>query len=389
VLVWGSVDIIVPRDIPDSFFTNRRDTWMQAVGRLQPDCTLPQAQAELSTLAAQLEKDHPTDNEGRGLRAVGLAQSNMDTVSRSLLWLMTGIAVAMLLIACANLASLQVARAFVRSREFTVRAALGGSRWHLMAPLLAESMLLAIAGGLASLLVASWTNDIIGSMLLIGNEPGFEIPLDGHVFAFALLSTLVSGLAFGLAPAWMASRSPAAEALKEGARSATGSRSQQRLKHSLVVAELAIALTLVAVAAAFGIGARAFVNRQVGWDMEDLFTGSLALPYVPYGDNVRSAEFYRQLEQKLAALPGVEHAAICRNPPMGGLGPSIAVAVEGQPFEEISRRPTAQVGTVTSDYFHALRIPLRAGAFFAPDLRPAEPAVAIINESFAQRFWPG
>ncbi len=388
-LVWGTGDVIMPRSIPTSFPTNRRDTWMQAVGRRKPGVTLQQAQAELSTIAARLEQAHPDENKDRGLRVVGLAQSNMDSVSRTLLWLMTGIAVAMLLIACANLASLQVARAFVRTREFAVRAALGGSRRQLMSPLLTESLVLAVAGGLASLLVASWSNEIIGSLLLINNEPGFAIPFDGRVLAFAGASTLLSALAFGLAPAWLAGRSTAAEALKQGSRSATVSRSHQRLKHALIVGELATALTLVAVAATFGIGSRTFVNRPVGWDMNGLFTGFLALPYTPYGDNVRNAEFYRQLEPKLAAIPGVENAVICKSLPMYALGPTVPVAVEGQPVEEITSRPITQVGTISSDYFKALRIPLKAGTFFSASLTAQDPPVAIVNESFTQRFWPG
>jgi predicted permease len=362
---------------------------MQIVGRLKPGATLRSAQVELSTLAAQLEQAHPKENQGRGLRPVGLAQSNMDGVSRSLLWLMTGIAVAMLLIACANLASLQVARALMRSREFAIRAALGGSRRQLMVPLLVESVVLALIGGGCSLLVALGSNHIIGSMLLIGNQPGYDIPLDGRVFAFAACSSVLSGIAFGLAPAWLASGAPAAEALKEGARATTAGPSHQRLKRALIVLELALALALVGVAAAFGIGARSFVHRQVGWNMDDLFSGYVALPYNPYGNDARSSQFYRTLQPKLAAIPGVQYAAICNNLPMYSLGPSLPLIVEGQPIEETVRRPLVQVGTVTSDYFAALQIPLRQGAIFSADVMEKDPKVAVINETFARKFWPG
>ncbi|HUJ43166.1 MAG TPA: ABC transporter permease, partial [Opitutaceae bacterium] len=389
LIVWGPVEFVMPRIMESSFRTNRSDTWMQMVARLKPGVSLRQAQAELTTLAARLEQAYPKENKGRGLSVVGLAQSNMDSVSRSLLWLMTGIALAMLLIACANLASLQVARALVRGREFAIRAALGGGRRQLMSPLLVESIVLALIGGGCSLLVALWSNDIIGSMLLIGNQPGYEIPLDGRVFAFAAFCSLLSGVAFGLAPAWLASRAPAAEALKEGARSATSGPSHQRLKRSLIVVELALALALVGVAAAFGVGARSFVRRQVGWNMEDLFTGYLALPYNPYGDNARSREFYRALQPRLAAIPGVQHAAIGTNLPMFALGPTVPLTVEGQPIEEASHRPLTQVGTVTSDYFAALQIPLKQGAIFPADVMDKDPAVAVVNEAFARRFWPG
>ena len=388
LIVWGPAEFVMPRIVEASFRTNFTDRWMQAVGRLKPGASLRSAQAELSTLAARFEQAHPKENKDRGLRVVDLAQSNMDSVSRSLLWLMTGIALAMLLIACANLASLQVARALVRGREFAIRAALGGGRRQLMVPLLVESVVLALIGGGGSLLVASWSNDIIGSMLLIGNQPGYAIPLDGRVFAFAAFSSLLSGVAFGLAPAWLASRAPAAEALKEGARGATAGRSHQRLKRVLIVLELALALALVGVAGAFGVGARIFVYRQVGWNMDGLFTGYLALPYNPYGDNVRSGQFYRMLQPKLAAIPGVQHAAISTNLPMYALGPSVPLLIEGQPVEEVTRRPLTQVGTVTSDFFAALQIPLKQGAIFSANITEKDPAAAVVNEAFARRFWP-
>jgi len=389
LIVWGPFEFIMPRTIDGDFRSNFSGSWVQIVARLKPGATLRSAQAELATLAPRFEQEHPKENKGRGLRVVGLAQSNMDSVSSSLLWLMTGIAVAMLLIACANLASLQVARALVRGREFAIRAALGGGRRQLMVPLLVESVLLALIGGACSLLVALWSNDIIGSLLIIGNLPGFAIPLDGRVFAFAAAASLLSGVAFGLAPAWLASRAPAAEALKEGARGSTTGRSHQRLKRALIVGELALALALVGVAAAFGVGARSFTHRQVGWNLDGLFTGFLALPYNPYGDDARSRQFYHTLVPKLAAIPGVQSAALCNNLPMYSLGSSRPLTVEGQPVEEIERRPLVQVGTVTSDYFAALGIPLRQGVIYSADVTEKDPPVAVINEAFARKFWPG
>ena len=388
-LVWGPLEFIVPFAIQPAFRTQRADGWLQGVARLKPGVTLRQARAELNLLGDRLVQAYPKENDGRGLRAVGLSQSNMDGVSRSLLWLMTGISVAMLLIACANLASLQVARAFVRSREFAVRSALGGSRGQLMAPLMVESLVLAAIGGVGGLLVATWSNAIIGSMLIINNEPGFAIPVDGRVLAFAAAGSILSGVAFGFAPAWLASRAPAAEALKEGSRSSVGNRSHQRLKHALIVGELALALTLVGVAAAFGLGAKSFVQRQVGWNIDGLFTGYLAMPYTRYGDDAHCRDFHRTLAAKLAAIPGVEHAAIAENLPLFAIGGTVPLAIDGRPPEEAARRPVAQVGTVTDDYFATLQIPLREGSLFAPGLTEKDPAVIIVNESFARRFWPG
>ena len=387
-LVWGPVEFVTPRVIHPDFRTSFGDAWMQAGARLRPEVSMRQAQTELATLAARLEVEHPKEDAGVGLRVVRLHDSNMDSVSRSLLWLMTAISGTMLLIACANLASLQVARAFSRSREFAVRSALGGSRGQLMTPLLLESLTLAAAGGVGGLFVASWSNDLIGRFLLINNEPGFAVPLDGRVLVFAIAASLLSGLAFGLAPAWLASRAPAAEAMKEGARGATASRSHNRLKNVLIVAELALALALVGLAASFGVGAKTFVNRQVGWSADGLFNGFLVLPFNRYAEDAEVRVFHRALLQKLSAIPGVEHAVICTNLPLFSLGPNLPFTVEGQPEEERSRLPIAQRALITSDFFRALQIPLQAGEYFHPAANENAPPVAIINQAFAKKFWP-
>jgi putative ABC transport system permease protein len=388
-LVWGMADVIVPRMLHASFRENRRDAWMQAVGRLREGVSMRQAQAELSTLMAALVQEHPTENAGRGIEVVTLHDSGMDNVSRALLWLMTAIALTMLLIACANLASLQVARAFGRSREFAIRAALGGSRRQLMSPLLAESFILAALGGAAGLLVAFWSNHIVGNLLLIGNEPGFPIPLDGRVMAFALFASALSGLAFGLTPAWISARAPAGDALKEGSRGSTGSRSHQRLKRSLIVIELALALALVGVAASFGFGAKTFLQRKVGWSMDQLFTGYLALPYNPYNAPETNRDFQRKLLPRLASIPGVEQAVLASSLPMYALSRPAPLRVDGQPEEDVSRLPLVEHASVGPGYFAALQIPIRQGTPFDDRVTEDGPQVAVINETFAKRFWPG
>lgn len=387
-LVWGPVEFVAIRTIHPEFHANRTDAWMQAVARLKPEATLQSAGSELATIAARLAEAYPRENGTLGLRVVELHDSNMDGVSRMLLWLMTGLSVATLLIACANLASLQIARAFARSREFAVRAAIGGGRRHLMYPLLLESLTLAAIGGGLSLFVAWWSNRIIGGFLLINNERGYELPLDVRVLAFAFVAAVVSGIAFGLAPAWIASRSSAAEALKAGGRSATASRAHQFLKRSLITAELAIALALVGVAAAFGLGARSIVDRDVGWDMNGLFAGRLALPYNRYNDQERNREFLRNALQRLSVLPGVEQAVLATGLPVFSVGGPTRITIEGRAPEEPGREPVAEVASVSGDYFSALRIPLRQGRTFPSHLTERDPAVLVVNEAFARRFWP-
>ena len=388
-LVWGNVDFILPRVNSASLRTNFHDTWMQAVGRLKPGVSLRQAQSELSTVAARLALAHSKDLTGIGLRASTLHDSNMDSISRSILWLMTLLSLAMLLIACANLASLQVARAFGRSHEFAVRAALGGSRRQLALPPLIESLLLALAGGILGILVALWSNDLIGRCLYINNEPGFAITLDFRVFAFAALASLLSGIAFGLAPSWLIARTSAVSALSQSSRGSTSSRSHQRLKNSLIVIELALAVALVGVAGAFGVGAKSFMQRQVGWDPDRLFNGFVALPSNQYPHWPQQRTFQTALLARLEKIPGVDHAALESNIPVYSLSNPKPLVVEGLAAAEPGHEPMTETAGVTADYFATLRIPLKQGALFSPTLTEKDPLVAVVNEAFARQFWPG
>jgi predicted permease len=388
-LVWGPVEYIMTNTIFPGFHTNFKDSWLNAVARLKPGVSVRQAESELSLVGPRLVREHPKENASLDFRLLKLHDSNMDDVSRVLLWLMTAISLAMLLIACANLASLQVARALGRTREFAVRAALGGSRRQLMGPLLLESLILALAGGIGGLFVASWSNDIIGHFLRINNEPGFAVPIDGRVLAFAAFTSVLSGVAFGLAPAWLASRAPAAEALKEGSRGSTAGRPHQRLKNLLIVCELGLALALVGVASSFGIGARSFVHRRVGWDVDGLFAGYVALPYNRYNDDIVNRTFQRALLEKLAVIPSVEHAVICGDLPLFYLGGgTLLFNVEGLPVAERGHEPISQTVSVSPDYFTTIRLNVKAGAVFTSSLTEKDPNVIVVNESFAKRFWP-
>ena len=387
-LVWGPAEFIVPLMLAPEFRSQRTTAWMSCAARLKPGVSLRHAQAELDTIAAGLAREFPNENGGDGLRVVPLHDSNMDGVTRILLWLMTGLSLTMLLIACANLASLQIARALGRSREFAVRSALGGSRRQLMLPLLVESVLLALIGGAGGLIVAAWENAIVGSFLVINNEDGFRIPIDGRVFAFAAVSAIISGLAFGLAPAWLASRAPAAEALKEGSRSATGTPAHQRLKRMLIVAELALALALVGGAASFGVGARKFSRRELGWRVDGVFTGYVAMAYNRYPEDAKLREFHRSLLERLAAIPGVERAALATNLPFYSIGRVARMVIEGEAPQERGREPTAEAAAVSDDFFATLEIPLKQGTLFPAILKADDPLVVVVNESFARRFWP-
>ncbi|MEO6876150.1 MAG: ABC transporter permease [Opitutaceae bacterium] len=387
-LVWGQPDYVAPRLIYSGFRTQRTGTWLGAVARLKPRGTLRSAQSELDTLAARLALAHPKENSGLGLRALSLHDANIDGTTRNMLWLMTGLAVTMLIIACANLAGLQVARAFGRSREFAVRTALGGSRRQLMVPLLFESFVLALIGGGLGLVVTLWINDLVGRSLNVNSGPGFAVSLDGHVFAFAALASLLSGLAFGLAPAWFSSRATASDALRGSSRSSTASRGQHRLKATLIVGELALAFALVGVATSFALGVKSFMHRPLGWDMDGLYSGYIALPTQRY-NATKQRQFAHALLARLSAIPGVEHASLSTNLPTFIVGGVTTLSVEGQPMETAERQPVAEQIAVSTDFFTTLRIPLKQGVTFSSRMKETDPPLVIINEALANRFWPG
>jgi putative ABC transport system permease protein len=300
----------------------------------------------------------------------------------------------MLIIACANLAGLQVTRAFRCSREYAVRAALGGSRRQLMAPLLVENLVLSLAGGGLGLLVASWCNELVGNRLSTPQGLGFDIPIDARVFAFAAATAIGCGLAFGLAPALFASRSSSADALKDASRSSTPSRAQQRLKRVLIVGQLALALALVGVATSLGIGLRDFARRSLGWEPERIFTARIVLPYARYprSEPARIFAFQRALLERLAAIPGADHAALAGTIPFwgfSGMGRTAGLTAEGQPPPEPGRETQVEIDQVSADFFATLRIPFRQGTSFRADLKPDDPPVAVVNRSLAERLWPG
>ncbi len=387
-LVWGPCDIVRPLTQQHSFPTDRTNTWMNLVGRLKPGVSTLQAHSELRTIAARLAQDHPKECGADSLRAVPLHSSNMDPVSRMILWMMPVLSTMVLVIACANLANLLLARSLGRSREFAIRSALGARRSQLMRPLLAESFALALGGGIGGLLVAAWGASLLGRNLQINGDAGFAIPLDARVLAFAGISAVLSALAFGLAPAWLASRTSAADSLKDNARGTTAGRAHHRLKYALVVGELAFALVLVGVAGAFALGARRFIARDLGWKPDGLYSGFLVTPWNRYGEDEKLRTFHRALLDRLAGIPGVTHAAIASNVPLFAYFGSDNLTPEGQTFAP-GQEPLATSIPVSAEFFAAMGIPLRSGAVFPADLRADARPMIVVNETLARRFWPG
>lgn len=386
---WGTVDVLRPMAFTEEQRRNRGGNYLDVFARLRPGVTLAQAQAGVETLAARLRQDHPDNNADVGLRIVPLADSRMDPRGQLMLWLIMGLAGFVLLIACANLANLQFARTALRARELAIRGALGAPRGRLLRQLLTESLLLAAAGGLLGLVLAGWVNQGLGSRLVEDGQPLLKPTLNFSVLGFALAVSAVTGLAFGLVPAWLASRVDVNAALKQGTRGATGDRSQHRLRNGLIVLQMALALMLLAGAGLVISGLQRFGVRDPGWRVEGLTVGYLSLPDSEYGDAPRRLAFARRLQETLSALPGVERAAIASALPISGFRSSTDLAVENQPEPRRGHRRMRNVSSVTPGYFATLRMRLLEGREFTDADAAGRPDTVIVNETLARTYWPG
>jgi predicted permease len=387
-LLWGRIEAWKPLAFSADQRKDRGNHWMNALARLKPGVSVSQAQAELDTVSARWAKDFPDVSTGSGLRAVVLHRSTMDSIGRNLSGMVMGLAGFVLLIACANLANLQLARTGARARDFAIRSALGASRLRLMSELIVESVLLAVAGGALGLVLATWVTDALGRRIVIGEFPGLSVELDWPVLVFALLVSLATGILFGLLPGWTASRTDVNATLKQQGRGTTGDRSQHRLRNALIVGEVALALTLLTGAGFFVRGLQRFTGRNPGWERSHVLTATVNLPYSSYGTDERRRTFYREAQRELAQLPGVERAALSSTLPVWGFNSSRDVVPQDQPRPPRERTPLVAFACVTPDFFDVLRIPLKRGRLFPADLSEKSPALVIVNETLARQFWP-
>src|SRR5690242_10046417 len=328
-ILWGPIDIWQPLAFTPEEKANRGTNYLSEFGRLKPGVSLKQAEQSMITLTANIGKQN-SSNEGDSVRLEPLQRSMSDDIGRTVMKFTFGLAGFVLLIACANLANLQLVRTAARSRELAVRAALGAARMRLLRQSLTESIVVALLGGVISLVIALWAVRFI-SVRLFDDLPGAKVQLDYRVFGFALLCSLLTGVLFGTVPAWFASRADVNLALRENSRGSTGGRSQHRLRHLLIVGELAFAMVLLAAAGLFLRGLHRFINADPGWRVDGLVTAQMSLRGEKYADDKQRAAFLNELDNRLRALPGVEQAAIGSSQPVYGFQSSSSFLVEGRP----------------------------------------------------------
>jgi putative ABC transport system permease protein len=362
---------------------------LKAAARLKPGVTTAQAQADLEIIAGRLQDQYKDTNAGVSVNVISLRKQIVGDVESALIILLAAVG-CVLLIACANVANLLLARASGRQKEIAVRSALGARRFRLIRQLLTESIMLSIIGGALGFLAAYG-----GIKLLVAlNPPNIprlaEVGLDSRVLAFTFAVAILTGLIFGLAPALQASKPDLNETLKEGARGSTGGLSRQRLRSALVVSEVALTVLLLIAA---GLMLKSFYSLQQvnpGFDPRNTLTMLVNLPSSKYADDHQVESFYEQTLNAISLLPGVQSVgAVTSLPLTTTVIEKLRFTVEGHPPASPSEVPRANIRRISPDYFTAMRIALVKGRFFTERDREGSPPVAIINETMAARYWPG
>jgi putative ABC transport system permease protein len=385
------VDLWIPWDLSRTYAPRYADgpprdfRFLKIVARLQPGQTQEQAQARLTAFSAGLAERHPKENKGWQSQLTPMLEDQVGKTRPLLLLLMAAVAM-VLLIACANVASLWLTRAAGRRREAAVRAALGATHARLMRQWLTESLLLALLGGAIGLAMARYGLTALLSLAPDGIPRLDEVTIDRSVLLFALGVTALTGLLTGLFPAWRNARTELATTLKEGKASGVG---PQRFRHALVVAEIALALTLLVGA---GLLTRSFARLiavEPGFDTRNLLTMHISLNGQTYGRG-KAGPYYQQLLERLRALPGVVSAAAVTTLPMSGVGTDFERPYwrAGEP-EPSAAANIVSIRMATPEYLPALGIPLLAGRNFTAQDRAETPAVIIVSQSFANKVWPG
>ena len=360
--------------------------FLRSLGRLAPGVSLEQARAEMQLIDQNLAAQYPADNKNRTTVLVPLHERIVGDSRRSLLVLFAAVSF-VLLIACANFANLLLARAAEREREFVIKGALGAGRWRLIRQLLTESVLVSLAGGAVAVVLAYW-----GTSLLVFFKPADlprleEINVDGRVLGFTFVISLLTGLVFGLLPAWTAARGSVSEALKEGGRSATTGGARQRLRNAFVVIELAVALVLLVGA---GLLIKTFWKlRSVepGFKSDHLLTMRVELPEGKYKEVASQTRFRTQTLAGMNSLTGVQ-AAMISELPLSGESLDHEFLIDGWPPIAPGDEPSLESRSVIGDYFKVMGIPLRAGRDFGPqDFTENAPLVGITNDAMVRQYF--
>jgi len=378
-----------PFVFPQSFHDHKQiGRFLTVAARLKPGVTYSQAQAEMSAIAAQLEHEHP-DFDGHWSVNIVPLRDQISGQLRPALLILFGAVAFVLLIACANVSSLLLARAASREREMAVRTAIGASRWRIARQLLMESLLLALIGGGIGV-----TLTVVGTNALLAASPRnlldlSSVSIDLRLLTFATGATLLAGLLFGFLPSYMSAHSQIAQTLREGGRGSSPGKRSGLARSAFVVVQLSLALVLLT---GSGLLVRSFVRLvgvNPGFDTGHLLTFKVTLPRSKYATDPLRMAFFRQLLARIGTVPGVRSATMESFPPLMGLGSATGVHILSQPQQSLMDLPVADVRVVGPDYFPTMSIPLRAGRLFTEQEMAEEKHVTIVNQAFVDKYMNG
>ena len=381
----------VPYIVPPAQRTrnpNVRSIYLQTIARLKQGVSLGQAQAQMDQIAAALQAEHPDWNRDVRFGVRPLVDHLVGASTRSWMLMLLGAVAIVLLIACANVANLLLARSTEREREVGIRAALGAGRWRLMRQLLTESLVLSTAGTLLAIVLAWWAVEVLRTSLPEGMPRVTTIAINFRVLLAAALLAVLTGVLFGLAPALQLSKPDLAGALKDATRSTSAGRGRQRLRSALVAGEIALAVVLLVGASLFIGSFVALMRVDPGFDADGVLVAQVSPRWEPGTRPPDASAAFGELAERVSQIPGVTHAAVIAGGiPLGGSFSTTVLTVPG------AARATDEEGVglrrVTPDYHEALRIPLRSGRYFEPSDRQGAQRVIILNESAAKRYFPG
>ena len=387
------LNMFVPGSEVEGLFTDRRMRALRAMGRLKPGVNVAQAQSVASVIAERLAKQYADADKGVSVRVVPETLSrpspDVGTMIPAVAGLFLVLAAMVLLLACLNVGNILIARTTVRQREMAIRSALGAGRGRLARQVLTEAILLAILGGAAGAILGDWASGSIGSMLPKTNPPfHFDFGFDWRVFAYTLGAALFAGFIVGLWPALRASRANLNTVLHEGGRSDSAGASRHRVRSALVVVQVAGSLALLIAAALFVRSLHRAERSYLGFNPDHLLNVIVDPHEVGY-DEAHTNEFYRELEDRVRALPGVQKASLAYNFPMGAFSDGRQIEVEGHPVPAGQQPPIALFNRVDPAYFETMQVPLLRGRAFADSDDKTAVPVAIVNQTMASKFWAG
>ena len=383
-------EIYSPLPMTPELMKNRSSHGYYVVGRLKPGASIEGSQAEIDNIMARLEQQFPESNKGWGSTVFPIVADTVRLYDTAL-WVMMAAVGFVLLIACANVANLMLARASGRQREIALRTALGASRWRIVRQLLTESVIVALIGGALGMLIGFWGIDALRASNpadAAKYAPGwYQLGINFPVLMFTLGLSVFSGIVFGLAPALQVSKPNLNDSLKEGSRQTSGS--SHRLRSSLVVLEVALSLMLLVGAGLLGRSFLSLLKTDPGFNPDNVITMTLVLPIAKYREEPQRVAFFEDLVQRVKANPGVESAALVSHLPLGGANASDSYLVEGVPEPVPGQEYDGRYRVATPDYFRTMGISLVRGRGFTDQDKAGTVPVVVVNETLARKHWPG